>query len=358
MRCAGTRRSTRPGRVASAARYLVVATVAMLGAQAARAERTDVIVLVNGDSITGEIKQLDRGLLRYKTDSAGTLQVEWEDVVTLSSEDSFEVETTSGGRFFGSLEALVRDAPSVVVGDGEERTELYLENVVRINPIHSGFFRRIDGSLSLGFDYTQASDVGKFNFGFNADYRVRKFVSGVALSSNVTTQSDQPNSERYDANYYYERFRLNRWFTRWSGSLQSNDEIGLALRTQASWIGGRYMKQTSTSLLSTGAGFAVSRELRTGESEDQNNIDLVLTTDYQFFRYHYPKRDLSVALFVYPSLTTWGRVRGDFDARLRFELFADFFLEISFYGTYDNDAPEDALSSTDYGVVTSLSWTF
>ena len=82
-----------------------MAAVAMLGAPSARAERTDVIVLINGDSVTGEIKELDRGLLRYKTDSAGTLLVEWEDVVTLSSKDSFEVKTTSGGRFFGSLTA-------------------------------------------------------------------------------------------------------------------------------------------------------------------------------------------------------------------------------------------------------------
>ena len=129
MRRAGTRPATGPGRIASATGCLVVAAVAMLGAPVARAERTDVIVLINGDSVTGEIKELDRGLLRYKTDSAGTLLVEWEDVVTLSSKDSFEVKTTSGGRFFGSLTASERESPSVVVGIGEKVEILTPETV-------------------------------------------------------------------------------------------------------------------------------------------------------------------------------------------------------------------------------------
>jgi hypothetical protein len=212
--------------------------------------------------------------------------------------------------------------------------------------------------LSFGYDYTKASGVGKLNFAFNADYRVRKFVTGLSLSSNLTTQPDRPDSSRNEAVYYYERFRPNRWFTRWSGTLQSNDEIGLDLRAQTSWIGGRYMKQTNRSQLSTAGGFAVSHEIRKGDADSQNNVDLVLTTDYQFFQFHYPKRDLSASLFVYPSLTNWGRVRGDFETTLRFELVTDFFLDFSIYGTYDNEAKDETSTTTDYGVVTSLSWTF
>ena len=110
--------------------------------------------------------------------------------------------------------------------------------------------------------------------------------------------------------------------------------------------------------MAAGGGLAVSREVRGGREQDQNNLDLVVTTDYQFFKFKYPKRDLSFSLFVYPSISTWGRVRADLDTRLRFELFTDFFLEFSMYGTYDNQPSEEALSTTDYGFVTSLSWTF
>ncbi len=345
-------------RTAVAATRLGFLAVALLCGPVTRAARTDVIVVENGDAVTGEIKQLDRGILRYKTDSAGTLQVEWEEVLSIRSVDSFEIETVSGGRFFGSLALLDRDAPSVTVVGADRTVDLYLENIVRINPVKDSFFRRIDGSLSLGYDYTKASDISKLNFAFRADYRARMFVTGVSLSTNVTTQPEQPTTSRSDATYYFERFRLERWFTRWSGNLQSNDEIGLDLRAQTSWIGGRYLTQTNHALFSVGGGLAVSREIRSGKDENQNNLDLVLTTDYQFFKFKSPKRDLSVSLFAYPSLSSWGRVRSDLDARLRFELFTDFFLEFSVYGTYDNQPPEGATSSADYGFVTSVSWTF
>ena len=350
--------STGPRRAALAAMSIGVLTIALLCGPDTRAARTDVIVLENGDTVTGEIKQLDRGILRYKTDSAGTLGVEWEEVLSIRSIHSFEIETVSGGRFFGSLALLERDAPSVTVVGAEQTADLYLENVVRMNPIKDSFFRRIDGSLSFGYDYTKATDISKLNFAFNADYRAPKFVTGISLSTNITTQPEQPTTARSDATYYFERLRLHRWFTRWSGNLQSNDEIGLDLRAQTSWIGGRYLVQTNHSGLSAGGGLAVSREIRNGQDQNQNNLDLVLTTDYQFFKFKFPKRDFSISLFAYPSLSTWGRVRSDLDTRLRFELFTDFFLEFSIYGTYDNRPPDGAVSTADYGFVTALSWTF
>ena len=355
---AAIRRSAGLRRAAAVSAWFVAVAIVMLCARPARAARTDVIVLENLDAVTGEIKQLDRGILKYKTDSAGTLNVEWEEILSIESADSFEVETMSGGRYFGSLAVLDRDAPSVTVVGADRTADLYLENIVRINPVKRTFFKRIDGSLSLGLDFTKASDVSKLNFGFNADYRALKFVTGLSVSSNVTTQPEQPTTSRQDSTYYFERFRLNRWFTRWSGNLQSNSETGLDMRAQASWLGGRYVVQSNHSLLSAGGGLAVSREIRSGEGEDQNNLDVVLTTDYQFFKFKYPKRDLSFSLFVYPSISTWGRVRSDLDIRLRFELFTDFFLEFSMYGTYDNQPSEGALSTTDYGFVTSLAWTF
>ncbi len=54
--------------------------------------KTDVVVLENGDSITGEIKELYRGKLKFKTDAMSTIYIEWEDVKTLESRDYFEIE--------------------------------------------------------------------------------------------------------------------------------------------------------------------------------------------------------------------------------------------------------------------------
>ena len=39
-------------------------------------EKTDVVILKNGDRITGEIKKLDRGKLKLKTDDMSTVYIE------------------------------------------------------------------------------------------------------------------------------------------------------------------------------------------------------------------------------------------------------------------------------------------
>jgi len=58
----------------------------------ANAAKTDVIVLVNGDSITGEVKSLEFGALKYSTDSMGAVSVEWEEVVSIRSHQSLQIE--------------------------------------------------------------------------------------------------------------------------------------------------------------------------------------------------------------------------------------------------------------------------
>ena len=66
----------------------------------ARAEKTDVVVLRNGDHITGEIKELKLGKLKYGTDDAGTIFIEWDKVAFIRSEATFELETETGAKYY------------------------------------------------------------------------------------------------------------------------------------------------------------------------------------------------------------------------------------------------------------------
>ena len=59
-------------------------------------EKTDVVVLINGDAVTAEIKSLAFSDLRYSTDSMGTVDIEWEDIVSLTSNQSLQIETATG----------------------------------------------------------------------------------------------------------------------------------------------------------------------------------------------------------------------------------------------------------------------
>src|SRR5262245_35323575 len=70
----------------------------------AQAQRTDVVTLGNGDRITGEIINLERGRLEFKTDDAGTLYLEWDKLTSVVTTRLVEVVTTDGRRFLGSMD--------------------------------------------------------------------------------------------------------------------------------------------------------------------------------------------------------------------------------------------------------------
>lgn len=66
--------------------------------------KTDVVILRNGDHITGEIKQLEHGILRLGTDSFCEVQIEWDDIVRIQSDFDFQFERSDGKRITGTIE--------------------------------------------------------------------------------------------------------------------------------------------------------------------------------------------------------------------------------------------------------------
>ena len=94
------------------------------------------------------------------------------------------------------------------------------------------------------------------------------------------------------------------------------------------------------------------------EEVDEYNLEALAGLSYELFRYDDPELDLATTLFVFPGLTSWGRVRVNFDSRLRYEVFNDFYVGLSFFDTYDSDPPVAGVEKNDYGLSTSIGWYF
>ena len=69
-------------------------------------DKTDIVSLKNGDRVTGEIKELQRGKLTVKTNSMGTVSIEWKDVIDVESPYEFSVELEDGALYFGPIDGL------------------------------------------------------------------------------------------------------------------------------------------------------------------------------------------------------------------------------------------------------------
>ncbi len=59
-----------------------------------------------------------------------------------------------------------------------------------------------------------------------------------------------------------------------------------------------------------------------------------------------------------PSLTDAGRLRVDFDSRIRREILKELYWSISFFDNYDSDPSAATAERNDYGLINSFGWTF
>jgi hypothetical protein len=83
-----------------------------------------------------------------------------------------------------------------------------------------------------------------------------------------------------------------------------------------------------------------------------------VTAQWQVFTYSYPKTTVDVSASVYPGLTDWGRIRGDFDVQLKRELIKDFTASVRLYDSFDNQPATSGASQNDWGAQLAIGWTF
>jgi putative salt-induced outer membrane protein YdiY len=323
----------------------------------AMADKTDVVILVNGNAVTGELKTLDFGSLKYSTDSMGTVQIDWEDIVSFSSTQSLQVESVDGTRYFGSVRPGNENF-RITVMTASGPIDLPMRGVVRIVPIETdeNFWQRLDGSLAFGFNTQKSSEVSTLNLAFDTQYRTLTYLLGMSVNSSVTDQPSEETSARQNAGFNYQRFRDNRWFTEWFLQWESNDELGIDSRVLVGGAIGRYLIQTNLHQFSVTGGLNATRENFVGGTEDETNAEGRLQIKY-LHRNLAPESSLSFTTNVYPLLEDLSSYRAETDLSFRREVIEDLFLDVTLYRSYLSDPPEGAVS-TDYGLTTSLGYSF
>lgn len=324
-------------------------------ASTAHAEKTDIVVLTTGDRLTGEIKSLNRGKLTYSTDTMETVYIKWDDIVSLHSGFIFEVETTDGALLYGSL-APGTEQGTIAIVFGDQATDIKNHEIVRINRIKKRFWGRVDLKINAGLSFTRGSQVTQFTFGGDFTYRDRQFLVSANGTSIVTTQEEQPTSQNHDLNAGYTRFLQNHYFWGAGGSLEQNTEMGVKLRIVAGGTYGKFGIKTNNTLFAYAGGLVINEEWSFGESDPTSDLEGRIDVDYQYFFYNTPKKDISTKLSIFPSLTSWGRVRTNFDTKFNVELIEDLFWEMHFYYSYDNEPVTEEASNKDYGILTSIAW--
>jgi len=333
---------------------IVLCLLAWPVAASARAT-TDTVVMRNGDRLVGEVEGLRQGTLQFKTDTMGTVFIKWDRVERLTAPRYFEVETSAGLKFYGTIQPGTTGQLGVLA-DGRV-TDLDMASVIKIRPLSQSFWDRLEGEIAIGANYTKASGIGQGSLNANVASRREKFELSSKLSTTITIQTDQPQSSRTAFSFTYSRFLPRRWYIPVIGQLDRNEDLGYRLRSSAGSGIGRYLIQTNRSTAGAAVGVRVNQEIPvTGERI--STVEAVLGANYSYFTYDTPKTRLTLACVVYPSLSVSDRIRVDTDISLSREIVKDFTAGVTLYDSFDSRPPTEGSRKNDFGVTLNVGWSF
>ena len=339
-------------RAVAVALAIVVSSSALVWGQ----KKTDLITLLNGDRITGEIVDLNRGRLELKTDDAGTLDIEWDKIARIEAARQFEVETSDGRRLLGTLGRAADQFVLIVASSGD--VLLPMPEVTRITAIGTSFWAKLEGSVDAGFTYTHSSGIAQTTLNADSLYRRPAFVFRFTSSATLTQHSDEAErDDRAALALTYVRYRRRRLFIAGGTGFETNESLGLRLRSQVSGLVGLRLVNTNRAQFELGGGLVLNDE-RGVDTEPTQNIEGALTLRTSYYTYDRPRTEFDGSVQYYPNLTTWGRQRVQVDSAVRRELWKDFFVALNVFYSFDSAPPNPDAARSDVGVVTSVGWSY
>jgi hypothetical protein len=337
-------------------RFFVFLMVISVVLPALGRDKTDVVILKNGDHITCEVKNLARGMLTVSTDSMSTVQIKWPDVESITTKLLFTVEDIHGQRYIGSLEAAAETRHMNVAGSQPASNLEYL-SVVQMQELEASRWKRFSGSADLGSSFSKASDRKQFNFSGDISYRTELYSGQFGYSSTIGSSKGAQDANRELLTIDGSRKISGKWLVFAQASYEHNLELQLDRRFSFLGGPGYRIAQSNKSLITATGAAAYTRESYYGQ-DAAKNVEGYFGINAQFFKLYSPKFDITNAFTFRPNFTTWGRRRLEFNTKLRIEVLRDFFVSLTFYDSYDSRPPSETAAKNDYGFTTGLSWSF
>ena len=342
---------------------LLSATLLLTTALFAR-EKTDILVMKNGDRMTCQIKGLDAGVLYVSFDYIdGTTSVEWSKVAHLESNQLFIVKTEDGSVYTGSLNTADTPVGQPVKIEVFEPPEpavlLNSPQIVSMVETSERFWRRFNGEVSFGVIYSKGNESTQYTFDSQTVYLRKRWSAAANFNSTLSSSTGTSASTRNSLDLIGTRLLpWNKYFYSGLGGFLQSSAQGITLQSSIGGGLGRYLKDTNRSKISILGGLAWQNTnyhpslVPVGK---QNLAAAMIRTEINLFEFD--KTNLDVTATLFPTLSEPGRFRFNTNATYYIKLISNLSWNVSFYGNWDN-RPPPGFSGSDYGSSAGLSWTF
>lgn len=327
-------------------------------------EKSDVIVMRNGDKITCEVKGLSSNTLYISVDYIlSTLSVDWTKVDHIDSKQLFLVKTQGGAVYTGLLSTPKtpegRPLELEVWETPEKKITLERSKVINAFQTSHSFWQRWNGELGSGFTYTKGNDSSQYNLSSGLGYVAERWAASANYNSNLTSSTGTTTSTRNQISLSAQRLlRWNNWYvTGLTNFLQSSVQ-GIQLQDTFGGGIGRNIVNSGSTLFTAYGGFAwqqINYQQTVLPAQTQQVTFGLLGTQFKMFRFNRTTLDVSANLL--PALTDPGRLQFNANATYYVKLWGQLNWNFTFYANWDN-RPPPGFAQSDYGASSGLSISF
>ena len=350
----------KPATWAVAAMVVLNAAIPSLSARS----KTDVLHMKNGDKITCEIKNLERGRLAVKIDyMIGTHHVDWSEVERIESTQPFQVFWSDGDIASGTMrQELIdqkaesdQDLRRLVVESDEGLDTRNPDDAVFLEQLGRNFLAQLDLEIDVGFSFLKDNDQRQTTIHSKLERLSRRRWLKADLNSFLSRRSDAADSNRHDGGVSYLRLFSDAWFAGGALNFLQSDQQRLDLRTTVSGLGGRLLVRRPHATVAAVGGVVLNQERFFDQESGTTSAELALGTRANW--YQFDSTEFQTQLLVYPSVSDAGRYRIVFDTSVYLDLWGDLYVRFNLFDNFDSRPPANT-PRNDFGGSTTLGWSF
>lgn len=322
----------------------------------------DSLVMINGDVIVGEIKNMTKGVVEIETDySDSNFKIEWEGITSMTCNTDFMVTLSNGRRISGKL---VSSDPSSfqIISDEEGTIDVVPDDIVNLKSVETSFLSKLSASIDVGYSYAKANNLSQLNGGAFVGYNTKRWALSLSLNSLRSTQDNVDDIERNDGTLTGNYFLPYGFYGTVDFRYLTNTEQSINLRTTTSLGFGKYIIHTNAAYwgFSTGASF-LSESFNQTLDENGDPFTKPSTTSAEWYIGTevnlFDTGDLSFNTNARASrtLTEGDRWRADVGANIKYDLPYDFYVKAGYNMNYDSQ-PAEVGKEVDYQYSFGFGW--
>ncbi len=315
--------------------------------------QTDTLITTNGETITGELKEMLRGVVTIETDySDSDFKIEWGKISTIKSTNKFIVTLTNGTRLVGTINGSNK---TYIIEIDDAMYKKGTDNIVSIESLDDTFLGRLSASLGIGVNFAKANNQRQFNMRSSLGYFAKNWKADGSFDANYSEQDSVDRTKRIDGKISYNYFLGNDWYVSAASDFLQNEEQKLKLRSTPKLGFGNYIIHNNYVYLSVGGGVSGNFETYTDPSQEaRNSSELYFNIELNMFDFG----DLSLLTNsnTYKNLSEGNRIRNDFKVDLKYDILgSDFYIKLGYTLNYDSQ-PIEGAETSDYVIQTTFGW--